>query len=147
MATLSAQMRAVIDAPEFVTMATLDPDGQPRLSVVWARTDGDGVLISTTADRRKYRDVLRDARVSLLAFPKEQPYVYVSIEGIATTTTDGAPELIQELSRRYSGGPYTFDAPDTVRVVIRVTPTKAVFSDPESRRAGSARPTPPAPHL
>jgi PPOX class probable F420-dependent enzyme len=105
------------------------------------------VLISTTADRRKYRDVLRDARVSLLAFPKEQPYVYVSIEGIATTTTDGAPELIQELSRRYSGGPYTFDGPDTVRVVIRVTPTKAVFSDPESRRAGSARPTPPAPHL
>jgi PPOX class probable F420-dependent enzyme len=144
MATLTAQMRAVIDAPEFVTMATLDPDGRPRLSVVWAKTDGSDVLISTTADRRKYHDVVRDPRVSLLAFPKEQPYVYVAIDGTATATMDGGPELVQELSRRYSGGPYTFDGPDTVRVVIRVTPSTAVFSNPQSRRA---KPAPPAAHL
>ena len=33
-APITAQMRAVIDAPEFATLATLAPDGRPRLSVV-----------------------------------------------------------------------------------------------------------------
>jgi hypothetical protein len=38
MTALSDQMRAVIDAPEFVTLATLGPDGRARLTVVWAKT-------------------------------------------------------------------------------------------------------------
>jgi PPOX class probable F420-dependent enzyme len=137
-APITAQMRAVIDAPEFATLATLAPGGRPRLSVVWLKTDGNDVLVSTTAEKLKYHDVVRDPRVSLLVYPKEQPYVYVAIDGTATTTTDGGPELIQELSRRYSGAPYTFDGPDAVRVVIRITPTRAVFSDPQSRRVKSA---------
>jgi PPOX class probable F420-dependent enzyme len=142
MAVLTDQIRAVIDAPEFLTMATMDADGTAELSVVWAKTDGDDVLVSTTTNRRKYHNVIRDPRVSLLAFPKEQPYVYVSIQGTATTTTDGGSELIQELSHRYSGGPYTFDGPDAVRVVIRITPAKVIFSDPSSRRASATRAAP-----
>ena len=137
---LSAEIRSLIDAPEFVTMATLAPDERPRHSVVWAKTDGDHVLVSITTDRLKYHDLLRDPRVSLLAFPEDQPYTYTTIEGTASTTTEGGPELIQELSQRYNAGPYTFDGPDTVRVVVRITPTKALYSDPRSRRAKSAEP-------
>lgn len=140
MTALSDQMRAVIDAPEFVTLATLGPDGRARLSVVWAKTEGDDVLVSTTTDRVKYRDIQRDPRVSLLAYPKERPYTYVAIDGTASATTEGGGELIQDLSRRYTGGPYAFDGPDTVRVVIRITPTRAVYSEPSSRRVGSKRP-------
>jgi PPOX class probable F420-dependent enzyme len=139
MTPLSDQMRAVIDAPEFVTLATLGPDGKARLTVVWAKTEGDDILVSTTTDTVKYRDIQRDPRVSLLAYPREQPYTYVAIEGAASATAEGGGELIQNLSQRYTGGPYTFDGPDAVRVVIRITPTRAVYSQPSSRRARSKR--------
>jgi PPOX class probable F420-dependent enzyme len=145
MTALSGQMRALIDAPEFVTLATLSPDGRARLTVVWAKTESDDILVSTTTDRVKYRDIQRDPRVSLLAYPKGQPYTYVTIEGTASLTTTGAGELIQDLSQRYTGGPYTFDGPDTVRVVIRIVPDRAVYSDPSSRRAGSRRGEPSSP--
>jgi PPOX class probable F420-dependent enzyme len=141
MAVLPERARVVIDAPEYATLATSDKNGQPLLSVVWVKTDGNDVLVSTTTDRRKYRDVIRDPWVGLLVFPKEQPYVYVSIQGTATVTTEGGAELIQELSQRYSGEPYTFDGPNAVRAVIRIAPTKVIFSDPASRRASSARRT------
>jgi PPOX class probable F420-dependent enzyme len=139
MAALCDQIRAVIDAPEFVTLATLGPDGRARLTVVWAKTDGDDILVSTTTDTVKYRDIQRDPRVSLLAYPKQQPYTYVTIHGAASATTTGGGELIQDLSQRYTGGPYTFDGPDKVRVVIRIAPATAVYSDPASRRARSKR--------
>ena len=139
MAALSDQMRAVIDAPAFATLATLAPHGQPRLTVVWAKTDGDDILVSTTTDTVKYHDIQRDPRVSLLASPNEQHYTYVTIAGTATATTEGGSELIQDLSRHYTGEPYTFDGPDKVRVVIRITPTRAAYSDPSSRRANSKR--------
>jgi len=139
MMTLSASAREVIDAPEFVTMATIDEHGRPRLSVVWAKTDGNHILVSTTTERRKYRDLLRDPRVSLLCFPKDQPYTYVSIQGTATLVNEGGSELIQELSERYTGSPFPSDRPDVVRAVIRIDPSKVVFSDPSSRRNSSAR--------
>jgi PPOX class probable F420-dependent enzyme len=139
MAILSEQVRAVIDAPEFATMATIGEDGQPQLSVVWLRTDGHDILVSTTTNRRKYAEVVRDPRVSLLISPREQPYVYITVQGTTTITTDGGPELIQELSQRYNGGPCTFDGPDAVRVVLRISPTKVVYSDPSSRRVSGAR--------
>ena len=145
-APLSERIRALIDAPEFATMATLAPDGRPRQSMVWAKTDGADVLVSTTTDRLKYHDLLRDPRISLLASPKDHPYIYTATplhrhrgHRVQSSTTECGPELIQEPSRRYSGGPYTFctfDGPDTVRIVARITPTKAVYSNPQSRRSG-----------
>ena len=69
----------------------------------------------------------------------EQPYTYITIGGTATATTEGGGELIQDLRRRSTGGPYTLDSPDKVRVVIRIAPTRAVYSDPSSRRANSKR--------
>jgi PPOX class probable F420-dependent enzyme len=135
MHTMTDQVRELIDAPEFATLATLDDHGRPQLSVVWLKTDGDDVLVSTTTSRLKYRQIVMDASVSVLVYPKEQPYVYVAIQGTATTTTDGGPELIQELSERYTGGRYTFDPPDAVRVVVRITPDRVIYSDPSSRRS------------
>jgi PPOX class probable F420-dependent enzyme len=139
MTALFDNMREVIDAPEFVTLATLDPDGQARLTVVWAKTDGDAVLAFTTTDTVKYGDIQHDLRVSLLTYPKKQPYTYVTIDSTATATVEGGGALIQDLSRRYTGGPYTFNSPDKVRVVIRITPSRAVYSDPSSRRSNSKR--------
>lgn len=125
---LSAEIRAVLDAPEFATVATLLPDGSPHLSVVWVERDGDDVLFSTVVGRRKHRNLLTDPRVSLLVYPKDNPYSYVEIRGTVTMTEAGGRELIDRLAGKYRGlDRYPFDdGTDNVRVVLRLTPTKVV---------------------
>jgi len=45
--TLSHSAKALFDSPEHATIATIEPDGQPQLSVVWVGRDGDDILVST----------------------------------------------------------------------------------------------------
>jgi PPOX class probable F420-dependent enzyme len=128
MTTIPDAGRAMLDAPEFATIATVQPDGRPHLSVVWIERDGDDVLVSTIEGRQKYRNVERDPRVTVLVFPKDAPYSYIEIRGTATMTREGGRELIDRLCTAYTGGDrYTGDdGTDNVRVVVRIRPDKVV---------------------
>jgi PPOX class probable F420-dependent enzyme len=126
---VSAQLpdiaKALLDARAFVTVATINPDGSPQTSLLWATYDGDDLLLSTIVGRAKERNWRRDPRVSVLFFDPATPYGYVEVRGYVELTTDGGPELIQRLSQLYTGGPYTLDeGTDNVRVVARVRAEK-----------------------
>ncbi|MEU1350445.1 PPOX class F420-dependent oxidoreductase [Streptomyces sp. NPDC005775] len=129
-AALSEELKALLDTPVFVTVATIQPDGSPQASPVWVKRDGDDILISTTAGRRKEKNLARDPRVSVVLQPFDAPYVYAEIRGTATLTTDGGQELIDELSQKYTGKKYAEFNPDSAgenaRVVVRITPRKIV---------------------
>ncbi len=131
-ATLSDDLHKLLDAPVFVTLATIQPDGSPQVSPVWVKRDGDDLLISTTVGRRKEANIRRDPRVSVVVQPFDAPYTYAEIRGTATLTTDGGPELIDELSRKYTGKDYADFNPaaadDDPRVVVRITPRKVIGS-------------------
>ncbi len=119
--------RAMLDSPEFATIATIEPDGRPHLSVVWVERDGDDVLVSTVKGRRKHVNLERDPRATVLVYLKDDPYRYVEVRGTATMVDEGGPELIEALSQKYHGRPYTADeGTGNVRVVVRVTPEKVV---------------------
>jgi len=95
--SLSETARAWLDAKEFATVATIEPDGRPQLSVVWVARDGDDILVSTVIGRRKHLNLERDPRISLLLSPREAPYSYLEVRGTATMTTEGgrtAPQRI-----------------------------------------------------
>ncbi|MFI8928944.1 PPOX class F420-dependent oxidoreductase [Streptomyces sp. NPDC053474] len=129
-ATLSEDLKSLLDTPVFVTVATIQPDGSPQLSPVWVKRDGDDLLISTTIGRQKERNLRRDPRVTVLFQPFDAPYTYAEIRGTAEITTEGGQELIDELSRKYTGKDYADFNPaskdDAQRVVVRVTPRKVV---------------------
>ncbi|MFF2409232.1 PPOX class F420-dependent oxidoreductase [Streptomyces sp. NPDC058092] len=129
-AALSAELKALLDTPVFVTVATIQPDGSPQVSPVWAKRDGDDVLISTTVGRRKEQNLSRDPRVSVVVQPFDAPYTYAEIRGTATLTTEGGQALIDELSVKYTGKKYAEFNPtagdDDERVVVRITPRKVV---------------------
>lgn len=126
--SLPAAAKRWLDGREFVTLGTIEPDGQPQLSVVWAARDGDELLFSTVRGRRKQRNLERDPRASALVFPRDDPYSYLEVRGTVTLTTDGGRELIDALSEKYEGvRPYTGDGPDAVRLVVRLTPQHVVF--------------------
>lgn len=126
MATLSDSARVLLDDKTFATVATIQADGRPQLSVVWVTRDGDDILFSTLEGRQKHRNLLRDPRVTLLAHPADNPYSYLEVRGTATLTTQGGPELIDTLSVKYVGQPYADDKPGDVRVVVRITPEHVV---------------------
>jgi PPOX class probable F420-dependent enzyme len=124
--TLPELAKQLLDDKTFATIATVLPDGGPQSSVVWVKRDGDEVLFSSIRGRRKTRNLERDPRVSLVVFDPANPYRYVEIRGTVSMTETGGKELIDELSHKYMGQPYTHDKPEFVRVVFRITPTHVV---------------------
>ncbi|MDX6328300.1 MAG: hypothetical protein QOI83_683 [Streptomycetaceae bacterium] len=126
---LTDKSKELLDGKSFATIATLQPDGSPQLSVVWAKRDGDDILVSTVEGRRKHLNLVKDDRVTVLIIPPEAPYTYVEFRGTASLTTEGGRELTDELSVKYTGKEYGNDGPDDVRVVVRITPTKVIGQD------------------
>lgn len=129
-ATLSDDLKTVLDSPVFVTIATIQPDGSPQVSPVWVKRDGEDLLVSTTTDRRKTRNLKRDPRVTVVVQPADAPYTYAEIRGTVAMTTEGGPELIDELAHKYVGKSYAEFNPgyadDAPRVVLRISPRKVV---------------------
>lgn len=127
---LSDRLKALLDRPVFVVVGTIQPDGSPQLSPVWVMREGDHILFSTTADRRKRKNLDRDPRVSVVVQDPESPYEYAEIRGTAELTTEGGQELIDQLSLKYTGKKYAEFNPaaaqDAERVVVRVVPRKVV---------------------
>ncbi|MGW6256915.1 PPOX class F420-dependent oxidoreductase [Streptomyces sp. NPDC055085] len=132
-AELSDDLKKLIDDnPVFATIATIQPDGSPQLTITWLGRDGDDLLVSTTVGRRKEKNLRDDPRITVMINPPNAPYTYAEIRGTAALTTEGGQELIDELSRKYTGKDYADFNPaskdDSERVVVRVTPRKVVGS-------------------
>ncbi len=123
---LPGLLRELLDAKAFAMLSTVNPDGSPQSSVIWATYEGDTVVFSTIVGRRKTRNMARDPRVSLLVYDPADAYRYVELRGTVSMTRDGGPELIQRLSLVYDGRPFTEGNPSNVRVVCRLTPTRTI---------------------
>ena len=117
-------VKALLDAPTYVVVTTINPDGSPQSTVLWIKRDGDDLLFSTVRGRKKTRNLDRDPRVSVCFFNPDNPYEYYTVEGTVTVDPAGGRELIEELSVKYRGESYPVESPETVRVVCRLTPTK-----------------------
>jgi PPOX class probable F420-dependent enzyme len=123
---LPPKAKALLDATNVVVVITINPDGTPQATPVWARLDGEDILVSTVRGRKKTRNLERDPRASVFVLDPENPLSYFSVTGSVTLTDDPGGSLIQELSQKYAGRPYTWDAPGTPRVIVRVTPQTVV---------------------
>ena len=115
-----------IDNAEFAVIATVLPNGRPQQSVVWVDRDGDDILVSTVKGRCKHLNMERDPHVSVLIYPKDNPYSYVEVRGTVSMTEEGGRELIDRLCNKYTGEAryVADDGTDNVRVVVRITPDK-----------------------
>lgn len=126
MATLSDRARTLLEDRAHATVATTGADGSPRQSVVWVAIDGGDVVFSTLRGRVRTRNLESRPGVDLLVIDPADPGRYVEVRGTASITDDGGPELIQSLSRNYTGQDYTGDGPADVRVVVRIDATRII---------------------
>ncbi|HEX4727822.1 MAG TPA: PPOX class F420-dependent oxidoreductase [Jatrophihabitans sp.] len=127
MTGLPEQAKQLLDDANFVVVATSNTDGSPQTSVLWATYDGDDLLMSTVQGRKKETNWLNDPRASVLILDKDDPYSFVEVRGAVSMGTDGGPELIERLSRAYTGQSYTGDeGTDHIRVVVRLSPNRVI---------------------
>ena len=97
-----------------------------------AKLDGEDVVFMTSADTIKGKAILRDGRVALCWDDERPPFSFVTVSGIATTSTD-PDELLHWASRiagRYMGDEQAeqYGRRNAVppEIVVRVTPAKVV---------------------
>jgi PPOX class probable F420-dependent enzyme len=99
--------RAVLEGDDIAALITLNADGTPNVTMAWVGLEDDEIVIGTLPEQRKLRNIRRDPRVALLVqTTKRNPYgllEYLVVEGRATVTEGGAPELLQRLARTYLG--------------------------------------------
>jgi PPOX class probable F420-dependent enzyme len=103
---LPAEARAVVESGRLAHFVTVNADGSPHVTIVWVGMDGDDIVIGKLATDQKVRNIERDARVSLsIEADGDQHGMqnYLVIEGTATVTSGGAPELLQRLAKVYVG--------------------------------------------
>jgi PPOX class probable F420-dependent enzyme len=120
--------RDLLDRPLFAHLATLRPDGSPQSSVMWFAWDGQRVRFSHTSNRQKYRNLLKDGRVSFHVQDPENPYRTLEVRGkVVSMDPDPDAAFYRSLQKRYDFVVPVFDA--EVRIVVVVEPTRYVAVD------------------
>lgn len=100
---LTPALLEFLKKPNLGIMATLRKNGTPHQTVVWYEYEDGEVRVSVTDTRAKYRNVLRNPRVSLAVTSPEQPYREVVFEGEAQISDEGGNDLIRRLALKYNG--------------------------------------------
>jgi PPOX class probable F420-dependent enzyme len=95
----------LLAGPIVGVLTTMLPDGQPQSSLVWVDYDGTCARVNTTLERRKGRDLLADARVSLLVVDPDDTGRFLQVRGDAELVTEGAVDHLDELTRRNTDHP------------------------------------------
>lgn len=108
-------------------LATTMPDGSPQVTLTWADTDGEHILINTVIGHQKTRNIERDPRVAVALSDPADPTRFTQIRGsVVATTTEGAEEHIEALSQRYTGAPYAWrGGRDQRRIILTIAPRGA----------------------
>jgi len=133
MARLTDKVRTIFDGKNFAILSTLEPNGMPHSTVVWVGRDGDDIVFALPKSRRKVANLNRDPRATVAIFDADNPYESVQVQGMASIEDDPDGKLIDELSHKYTGGPYPgFAGPNPQWAIARVTPDKVATSWPSS---------------
>ena len=120
-ATIPDDVRALLTEPIFFHVATINEDGSPQVSVVWADLDGDLIRFSTAEGRAKPRNLRRDPRLTISFLAPNDPYRNIIIQGRAVEIEQRGMDLIDRMARKYVGvEKYQWSQPGEVRVDVAV---------------------------
>ncbi|MEX1264012.1 MAG: TIGR03618 family F420-dependent PPOX class oxidoreductase [Actinomycetota bacterium] len=126
MTELTPEQAALFGPPNLAYLATVNADGSPHVSPLWADAR-DGLIVLNTADgRTKVENVRRDPRVSVAIHEKERPHPPLAIQGtVIEVTPRGAEVHMQELARRYTGEEWD-PVEGQVRLLLVIRPDRVL---------------------
>lgn len=89
----SKPILSFLKEPHYMVLATIGKTGVPQLTVVWFFYENGLIKISITKTRVKYKNILRDSRVSCLIYDRTNPYRYLQVRGTVVNIEDD-PEFV-----------------------------------------------------
>jgi PPOX class probable F420-dependent enzyme len=111
---LSGAALGLLESDAVATVATINADGSPHLTLAWVGVEDGEIVLGTLDDQRKLRNLRRDPRIALTiqsdrinAWGLRE---YLVLEGTARITEGGAAALLQHLARTYIGPDAIFPA-------------------------------------
>jgi PPOX class probable F420-dependent enzyme len=125
---LPDDVRALLDAPNFIHLATVDRHGRPQTMAVWVGLDGDHLLVCTGAATQKTRNVEHQPHVAISVTDHENPYRSATLKGtVIEVRNDDELADMDPISVKYTGKPFPFRNPGRVTLVI--APESATFRE------------------
>ena len=113
-------------------LSTMMPDGQPQSSIVWTDYDGAYVLINTTLERQKGRNMRANPKVALLVIDPQNVSRWIEVRGnVVEICRDGAEAHADKLTQLYTGNKRFYgdiypveQKQKETRVIVKIEPIK-----------------------
>ena len=143
--------RDLLVEPIHGVLSTMMPDGQPQSSIVWVDYDGTHVLINTTLERQKGRNMCANPKVALLVVDPQDGSRWIEVRGkVVEIRRAGAEAHADMLTQRYTGKQRFYgdifpveQRQKETRVIVKIEPINvsldAIFKA-ENARDESIRP-------
>ena len=124
--------RDLLTQPIQGVLSTMMPDGQPQSSIVWTDHDGAYVLINTTLERQKGRNMCANPKVTLLVIDPQNDSRWIEIRGnVVEICRDGAEAHADKLTQLYTGKQRFYgdiypveQKQKETRVIVKIEPLK-----------------------
>ena len=104
---LPESARELIASNALAHLVTLNADGSPQVTLVWAGLDGDDLVTAQLMETHKVRNMRRDGRVAISFESPTRSAMglteYLVVYGRSVLEKGGAPELLQQLAAVYLG--------------------------------------------
>jgi PPOX class probable F420-dependent enzyme len=126
----------LLQTPVHGVLTTVMPDGAPQSSIIWVDYDGQYILINTTLERQKGRNMQVNPKVTILVIDPKDSSRWVEVRGhVCDITQAGAEDHADKLTQRYYGNKLHFygdiyppeQKHKETRVIVKVHPIKVFF--------------------
>ena len=129
-----SRLAAFLAPSRIAVVATIGRDGLPQLTPNWYVYSGGRLLVSTTKQRVKYRNLVRDGRISVCVCSEPMAEEYVTVRGRAEIRDDDSIWAdTRAIVERYVEPDGVEARMNTLRredrVIIGVEPDAVVFRD------------------
>ena len=120
----------LLDRPILFSLATVQPNGQPQVTPVWADVVDGMVRVNTAAGRQKHTNLLARPQATILVVDPDNGQRFIEIRGkVVDSTETGADGVIDTLANKYLGvDTYPYRNPAETRVTFLIEPTRVVVS-------------------
>ena len=115
----------ILEGKNFATLATINSDGSPQVSVVWIDYKDNHILINTAKNRIKTNNMERDPRVSISVTDAQNPYYQITFKGIVKNISESnADDHIHSLAKKYLNQDKYPISDKEIRVIVSIEPLK-----------------------